>query len=724
MMNCSTKDVDSFNSSDCSTKDVDTLTQKLDLVIYVPVLVFGLPLNIAALVVFCQLLRKWTESTIYMTNLALMDLLLLLQLPFKMHAAHHKWAEDKMLFCSFLESLYFVAMYGSIYTIACIAIDRYIAINHPFRAKQLRSKKNAMIVCSFIWVFVMAATSPIYTFREEKQGNFTCFHRFSNKGWSTAIIVCLEVFGFLLPAAVLVACSVQSVRTLNASDIRDHKRKAGVRIIYSGLAAFLVPFTPCHLAILLQYFVRNCYISDCKQKQNIALFIQVSINIANVTCCLDALCYYFIAKEVRSTKDTLKLSISRARITSSSDNLLTFQTEVKPRQTISACRLDNFCNIDLKRAPRHQHFPARLSKSTCVSACAAELTFVVKTISETVVRALLFKTPLSFGKMPPNNTENCSTSHFRYPLFTSTYSIVLLLGLPMNLWSLWILVCRNGLKKSVPVIYMANLALSDLLFTLSLPFRIFYFATGKWTLGNMLCMIPGTLFAVNIYSSSLFITLISVDRMLAVVYPLRSRHWRTVPMASVCCVMVWLIIIGLAVPTALNHPQNMDKNCNVMRCFEKYSETNWKYGFVILCFVTFFGILIPFCIILGCTVAVVRQLKGYSMATSSCNSELSKSKIVKLFLSNLLIYAVCFIPFHIAFILFGLKKLDILHGNPTLEVYFNLQTVTMCMASTNSCLDPLIYYFSTKTIKGRVRCDSSSKTVGLGLVQSMSWNGQ
>ncbi|TRY53798.1 hypothetical protein DNTS_002760 [Danionella cerebrum] len=305
--------------TNCSTQDVDTVTQKLDLVFYVPVLVFGLALNITALVVFCQLLRKWTEPSIYMTNLALMDLLLLLQLPFKMHAAYHKWEEDKKLLCSFLESLYFVAMYGSIYTIACIALDRYITINHPFCAKQVRSRKNALIICVFIWFFCIGATSPIYTFREETAGNFTCFHGFSAKGWSTAIIVCLEVFGFLLPATVLVLCSVQSIQTIKASKSTSDKKQAGVRIIYSSLAAFLVPFTPCHIAIFLQYLVRNGIISDCRQQKNIALFIQVSMNIANVTCCLDALCYYFIAKEVRSTKDSLRLSISRGRTTSSSD---------------------------------------------------------------------------------------------------------------------------------------------------------------------------------------------------------------------------------------------------------------------------------------------------------------------------------------------------------------------------------------------------------------------
>ncbi|KAK7163629.1 hypothetical protein R3I93_007623 [Phoxinus phoxinus] len=281
-----------------------------------------------------------------------------------------------------------------------------------------------------------------------------------------------------------------------------------------------------------------------------------------------------------------------------------------------------------------------------------------------------------------NNTD-CNTSHFRYPLFTSTYSIVLLFGFPLNSVSLWILLCRNGLKKSVPVIYMANLALSDLLFIISLPFRIIYFATGRWTLGNALCMIPGTLFAVNIYSSSLFITLISVDRMLAVVYPIRSRPLRTAPVAWALSMTVWLLIAGLAVPTAFNHPQNEDTDCNVTRCFEKYTPDEWKQGFIILCCTTFFGILVPFGIILGCTVAVVRQLRSYS-----------------------------------------LSKTEILPGEKSLDFYFNLQTVTMCMASTNSCLDPLIYYFSSKRIQGRSRCDSSSKSIGLGLVQSTSWTGQ
>ncbi|XP_030629344.1 lysophosphatidic acid receptor 5a [Chanos chanos] len=293
--------------------------------------------------------------------------------------------------------------------------------------------------------------------------------------------------------------------------------------------------------------------------------------------------------------------------------------------------------------------------------------------------------------------RSCDTSHFRYPLFAGTYSVVLALGLPLNTVALWTFVCRLGLTRSVPVIYMANLAMSDLLFILSLPLRIFYFSTGRWPLGNLACMIPGTLFSVNLYSSSLFITFISVDRLLAVVYPLRSRPLRTVPIAWTICTVVWLAIIALAVPIANNHPANWDKHCEVWRCFENYTEAEWHFGFYILCLVTFLGILVPFVIIVGCTVAVVKELRSQNASSSSSSTAetlLKRYKMVKLFVFNLLIYAVCFIPFHVAFILYGLHKLCFLKYN-----FFDFQTITLCMASSNSCLDPLIYYFSAMSVQ-------------------------
>lgn len=308
------------NNSNCTFIDVDSLIKSLELGIYVPIFVIGIILNGIALWVFCFFFKKWTESTIYMINLAVMDLLLLLQLPFKMHATNHIWSANKKHFCSFLESLYFMAMYGSIYIIMCISVDRNLGICYPFHAKSLRSKKSAWKVCLVIWVFVIAATAPVYIFHHTGNEPFHCFHGFSDKAWNPVLIVCLEVFGFLLPTLVLIGCSVQSIRTLHDRKFTSSPdREAGVRIIYSSLCAFLVPFTPCHIAIFLQYLVRSSTISECDAKKKISLFLQLSLSLANITCCLDAIFYYFIAKEVRASKDRIRMSITRIRSVSTSE---------------------------------------------------------------------------------------------------------------------------------------------------------------------------------------------------------------------------------------------------------------------------------------------------------------------------------------------------------------------------------------------------------------------
>ncbi|XP_018423659.1 PREDICTED: G-protein coupled receptor 55-like [Nanorana parkeri] len=247
-------------------------------------------------------MKKYTESSIYLINLAILDFFLVLSLPTKIYFSQDDIKVSSHL-CGFLQSLYFTNMYGSIYTIMFISLDRYIAIMHPFWARVIRSPKKTIIICVIIWVFVWSVSLCTF-FIKVKQENVKCFHDLSDNIWSPHLIIPLEMFGFVIPMTILLYCSIQIIRTLLitvSSSVESEESKAVVvRIIICNLVVFMICFGFTHIGIFLQFLVKRQIISDCTVRKHISVFLQVALCISNINCCLDALCYYFAVKEFRA----------------------------------------------------------------------------------------------------------------------------------------------------------------------------------------------------------------------------------------------------------------------------------------------------------------------------------------------------------------------------------------------------------------------------------------
>ncbi|XP_066201496.1 G-protein coupled receptor 55 [Saccopteryx leptura] len=286
----------------CSFRDVDELMKTLQLVVHIPTFLLGLVLNLLAIRRFCAFLKKWPEyvaTSVYMINLAVFDLLLVLSLPFKMVLTRDSTPLRQL--CTLVECLYFISMYGGIFTICFISLDRFLVIRYPFLVSHCRSPRKIFCICCTIWVLVWAGSIPVYSFHEKLE-RYTCFHNMSGNTWSIRVFLPLELFGFLLPMGIMGFCSFRSIHLLVSH--WDHSRDGGrqtacIWTIACNLTVFVVSFLPVHLALLLQFLVRNGFIEDCGAKQNIILFLQLSLCFSNINCCLDVFCYYFVIKEFR-----------------------------------------------------------------------------------------------------------------------------------------------------------------------------------------------------------------------------------------------------------------------------------------------------------------------------------------------------------------------------------------------------------------------------------------
>ncbi|XP_066182573.1 G-protein coupled receptor 35-like [Sylvia atricapilla] len=264
----------------------------LQLVVYIPVLALGIPLNAIAFWVFCCKIKRWTETKVYMINLIVADSFLLFTLPFLLYFTKYQHPIDQL--CLAIQIIYFTNMPMSIFIITLIAIDRYIAIKFPLKATILRSPLKSASICGFLWI-VLIIYSHLFPHGREWEG--CCFRKQSIRPeyFSLHYSIC----GYFIPLGIVIFCSVQVIRCLKKKMATSpHETKLfqkAVHIVSVNLCVFAVCFSPFHISLLLRY---AAVVAEAHSLlPGITTYLKVSACLANCNCCLDAFCYYFAAKE-------------------------------------------------------------------------------------------------------------------------------------------------------------------------------------------------------------------------------------------------------------------------------------------------------------------------------------------------------------------------------------------------------------------------------------------
>lgn len=324
-----------------------------------------------------------------------------------------------------------------------------------------------------------------------------------------------------------------------------------------------------------------------------------------------------------------------------------------------------------------------------------------------------------------NSTLCPSIDDFRNRVYSTSYSVITVLGLVGNGLALTVLLLHSGRQSSPFLVYMVNLAVSDLLCVSMLPLRVHYYVSkGDWRQGDFLCRISSYALYVNLYCSIYFMAAMSVTRFLAIVFPVRNLRLVTVRRARLVCTAIW-ISICLASSPFLMSGQHFDTATNKTKCFEpprgQKLETLMTLNYVSL--VMGFGI--PFAVILLGNVAIVwtlltrRSISGQQQQQQrrhrGCSS--SGARAIRMIVIVLLTFLVSFMPYHVQR---TVHLSSLLAADSTCAEKVAMQklvVVTLCLAASNSCFDPLLYFFSGEsfrrrltTLRGSYRSSSAQHT--------------
>ncbi|KFO07029.1 G-protein coupled receptor 35, partial [Balearica regulorum gibbericeps] len=259
----------------------------------------------------------------------------------------------------------------------------------------------------------------------------------------------------------------------------------------------------------------------------------------------------------------------------------------------------------------------------------------------------------------------------------TVYIPVLILGIPLNIIAFWVFCCK--LKRWTETrVYMINLMVADSFLLFALPFLI-YFTSYDHPVDN-LCFTIQNIYFANMPMSILIITLIAIDRYIAIKFPLKSNILQSPLKSASICGFLWVVLI---IYSYLHQKFHKAKE-NL--CFQKEStEPNYLTLFSII-----FGFIVPLGIVIFCSVQVIKCLKK-KMATSPHETTLIQ-KAIHIVSVNLCVFVVCFSPFYITLLL--RFAVDVAGACSLLSEVRASVRICACLANSNCCLDAVCYYFA------------------------------
>lgn len=291
-------------------------------------------------------------------------------------------------------------------------------------------------------------------------------------------------------------------------------------------------------------------------------------------------------------------------------------------------------------------------------------------------------------RMMSVQTARYLTSPWLTRFVPSVYTVVLVLSLPLNITAILVFLKKMKIEKPA-VIYMLNLALADVLFVSVLPFKIVYHFSGNdWVFGPQMCRFITAAFFCNMYCSIMLMTSISVDRFLAVVYPMQSLGWRTLPRASLVCFIIWLVAITGVIPFLLREQTMEIPRLNITTCHDVLRESE-LHGYYVHFFSIFSSVffIVPFIISTVCYVCIIRCLSSSTIVAK----QNKKTRALLLCVAVFSVFVICFGPTNVLLLI---HYIHFSYDN-SLEYLYFAYLLCVSVSSISCCIDPFIYYYAS-----------------------------
>ena len=237
-----------------------------------------------------------------------------------------------------------------------------------------------------------------------------------------------------------------------------------------------------------------------------------------------------------------------------------------------------------------------------------------------------------------------------------------------------------------------NLALSDLLFVLTLPFFSHYTVAGQWVFGDFMCRFTSISHRAGFVSSIFSMVFMTLDRYMVIMHALSVARYRTLKAGIVVTVVIWLLSFSVSLPTFIY--TEVANESYGLGCY--YMPENYVWNIYNVFVMNILGLVLPLFVMIVCYSRIIPTL--VNMRTTK------RHRVIELIISIMVAFFLFWAPYNCYLFLDFLNNEETLGGDKC-QVEANLQltgTLTETFAYTHCCLNPIIYGFIGEKFMKRV----------------------
>ncbi|XP_012994967.2 delta-type opioid receptor [Esox lucius] len=276
------------------------------------------------------------------------------------------------------------------------------------------------------------------------------------------------------------------------------------------------------------------------------------------------------------------------------------------------------------------------------------------------------------------------------PIITAVYSVVFVVGLLGNCLVMYVII-RYTKMKTATNIYIFNLALADALVTTTMPFQSTDYLLNTWPFGEVVCKVFISIDYYNMFTSIFTLTMMSVDRYVAVCHPVKALDFRTPLKAKMINVFIWVLSSAAGIPAMLlGGTQTYN---GTTECALQFPEPYVYWDTLMQVCVFVFAFVVPVLIITACYSLMVLRLKSVRLFSGSREKDRNLRRITRLVVVVVVVFVVCWTPIHIFILVKALASVPETTG--VMAAYF----FCVALGYTNSSLNPVLYAFLDENFK-------------------------